>query len=222
MDFSAYQPAPGALAKLNEVDCIAVVGPTAAGKSSLMKVATGLNRTFHMVLTSTSREARPDEQEGVDYHFRTRKEMLERIAKCEYAQVAPSLLGEIYATAPEDYPKEGVGMLAVLTEALADFRALPFKRFRAIYVLPPSREVWEARLKSHGFSPENLAKRLKEAKRSLEYALQDTSLKFVINDDLGQASLDFIALIEEQPMSPRLQADQTRAASIIHELLAKL
>jgi guanylate kinase len=145
-----------------------------------------------------------------------------RIAQTGYVQVAPSLLGDLYATAPEDYPEEGVGVLAVLAEALHDFKALPFKSFRAVYVAPPSREVWELRLMKHGFSPDNLAKRLQEAKRSLEYALTDDTLQFIVNGDLDQAALDFIALIENHPLAPRLQADQANARNIIRDLLAKL
>lgn len=222
MDFSDYQPSHSALAKLKGVDFVAVVGPTAVGKTTLMKAATAADPDLKMVLNNTSRAQRATEQDGVDYHFRTREEMLERIARHEYVQVAPSLLGEIYATAPEDYPEEGVGMLAVLADALEMFRRLPFKSFKALFVVPPSAEVWQQRLIAHGFTPDHLHKRLAEAKRSLQYALDHPEMLFVVNDQVEQAALDFIALARGDTLSPRQHADQTRARTIIQEILAKL
>lgn len=222
MDFSVYQPAPSVLEKLKNVDFVAIVGPTAVGKTTLMKVAAGIEPAITMVLNNTSRTPRPEEVDGVDYHFRTKEEMLERIAKGGYVQVAPSLLGEMYATAPEDYPSEGIGILAVLADAIPMFRALPFKSFRVIYILPPDWREWQARMKAHGFEPDQLVKRLAEAKRSLTYAATNPEVRFVINDDINIAIRDFVALVEGAPLGRRLEAEQARARPTIQGLLGKL
>lgn len=222
MDFSDYQPAPSVLEKLKNIDFVAVVGPTAVGKTTLMRVAAGISPMFTIVLNTTSRLQRLDEKEGIDGHFRTKQEMLERIGRREFVQVAPSVLGEVYATAPEDYPSQGVAMMAVLADAVPIFQALPFRSFRIIYILPPDWKEWETRLKTHGFEPDQLIKRLAEAKRSLEFAAKDRGIQFVVNDNIDAAVSDFVARVQGTPPSRRQAENQKRASAIIQGLLATL
>ncbi len=222
MDFADYRPAPHILEQLRNVGFVAVVGPTAVGKTTVMRAAATVEPILTMVLTTTSRAPRQGEQDGVDYHFRTEAEMSERIAKHEYVQVAPSLLGEIYATAPEDYPTDGIAMMAVLADTLGAFHALPFKSFRSIFVVPPDWQEWQARIRAHDFRPDQLARRLAEARRSLAHALTGRGMLFVVNDDINTAALDFAALAIGEPVSPRLLKDQQRAKTIINDILQKL
>ncbi|HKU18999.1 MAG TPA: hypothetical protein VJP80_07075 [Candidatus Saccharimonadales bacterium] len=222
MDFSAYQPAAHVLDRLRRVDFVAVVGPTAVGKTTVIKAAMARDPAIHLVLNNTTRAPRPGEQEGVDYQFRSREEMLARIKRGEYAQVAPSVLGEIYATAPEGYATSGVAVMAVLAQAMGHFRALPFKRCSAIFMLPPDWETWQRRLVAHGFTPEHLKRRLAEAARSLAFAAEDQEVKILINQNLDLAAEDFITLAHGRPLSARLQADQSRARRIVADLLDHL
>ena len=222
MDFSDYRPAPHVLDHVKTVDFVAVVGPSAVGKTTLMTRAQTQDPSVKMILTQSSRKLRPGERDGVDIHIRSKEEMLARIAKHEYVQVPPSLLGDIYATGPEDYPSEGIGTLAVLADAIPTFRALPFRSFRIVFVVPPSWERWQEQLKSHSFDTDRLAKRLVEAKHSFNFALNNQDVQFVVSDDLSTATADFIVLAKGEPLSPRLQADQQRAKEIIASLLHKL
>lgn len=222
MDFSGYQPQPEVLERLENVDFVAVVGPTAAGKTTLMMIAALQHPTMHLVSTQTSRIARQNELEGVGIRFRPRQEMLERITNRQFVQVAPSLLGDIYATGPEDYPAEGVGLMAVLAEALDSFRALPFKSFKTVFIVPAGWERWQLQIKSHGFDPHRLANRLKEAKTSFTFALQSPELTFVINDIPEQAGQDLAAIASGEPAGVRLQADQEKARTIIRDLSPRL
>lgn len=223
MDFSDYKPAPHVLDRLKQVDFVAVVGPSAVGKTTLMtQAAAQFPRRLTMILTQTSRAPRPGEKDGVDIHFRSKQAMLERIAERGFVQVAPSLFEDIYATAPEDYPSEGVGVLAVLADALPAFRALPFRSFKVVFIVPPNWERWQQQLGSHGFNQHRFKKRLEEAKRSYTYALQDQNITLVINDDLPTAVADFAVAASAEPLEPRLEADQAHAREIIGSLLARL
>lgn len=222
MDFSDYTSAAHVLDRLKQVDFVAVVGPSAVGKTTLMTQAAAQFPHITMILTQTSRAPRPGEKDGVDAHFRSKQEMLARIAERGFVQVAPSLFEDIYATAPEDYPSEGVGVLAVLADAVPAFRALPFRSFKVVFIVPPNWERWQQQLGSHGFNQHRFKKRLQEGKQSYQYALQAQDITFVINDDLPTAVADFAAAVSGKPLSPRLQADQTRAKQIIRELLTRL
>jgi len=217
-----YRPADDVLDRLNQVDFVAVVGPTASGKTTLIKAAMQREPNLHLVLSSVSRKPRPGEQDGVDYFFKTKAEMEARIDKREYVQVAPSVLGNLYASAPEDYAIDGVAVMTPIAQIMPELRALPFRTFRTIFIVPPSWEVWQQRLSRHNFSPKQLKKRLAEAKASLKFALQDAQTRFVINDSLEQASQDFVILAYGRPLSDQLEADQQRALAIVRNLLDEL
>lgn len=187
-----YKPSEAVLNHLPQVIFVAVIGPTAVGKTTLMNAAAARCPALHPVVSSTSRSARNGEEDGVDMHFCSADDMARRITAGEYVQVVPSSkIGALYATAPEDYSTDGVAMMPVMADAMPAFKALPFKAVRSIYVLPPSWEVWQQRITEHGFTPDELEHRLVEAGRSLRYALEDPDIIFVVNDDLAQATLDF-------------------------------
>jgi guanylate kinase len=190
-----YQPSPEALERLGLVDFVAVVGPCCCGKSTLIARGQAWDSRLRLVLNNTSRAPRPEEVPGVDFRFETRDRMLERIASREYAQVAPNAFGDLYATLADDYPVVGVGLLPVLAEAVAVFRALPFKSFRVVYVLPPDVATWRQRLAVRGWGAGTLGERLGEAGRSLAFALAGTGCCFVVNDVLERATDDFVALV---------------------------
>lgn len=214
-----YRPSPQALRRLRHVDFVAVVGPSAAGKTTLIREATRLEPSLRLVLNNTSRPRRPDEVDGVDYRFQTRAEMLRRIDCGDYAQVAPATFGDVYATAADDYPTEGVALLPVLADAIADFQGLPFRSLRTVFIVPPDAATWRSRLAVRGFDAQQLAGRLAEARRSLEYARDEVGLHFVVNDDLTTATANFIALVTGRADPATARRGKARALAVVQELL---
>src|SRR5688572_13847829 len=103
MDTPAYTPAPHVSDHLRSVTFVALVGPTAAGKTTLIKQAVAAHPELRMLVSCVSRPPRPDEQDGVDFHFRDKPSMQARTDKGEYVTSVPGASGDIYATAPEDY-----------------------------------------------------------------------------------------------------------------------
>jgi len=216
---AAYTPAPHTLDHLRQVDFVAVVGPTASGKSTLITTAMQRDPSLHQVLNNTSRAPRPGERAGVDFRFETRSAMEAHIARGEYAQVAPTVFGDLYATLASDYSAEGIALLPVLADAIPAFRALPFKSMRSIFVLPPNWDSWQERVALHGFSDEQLAKRMAEARCSLQFALADREMSYVISRNIPDATSDFLALARGEPMNAYLQQDQQDAPTIVRTLL---
>ncbi len=219
---TAYTPDPTILQQLQAVSLAAIVGPTAVGKSTVISAAMRLNPDIHLVLNNTSRSPRPGEQDGVDYVFHTRQEMLELMERREFVQVAPSLLDELYATKLDSYATDGVAVMAILAQAMPTFRALPFKVVRSISIVPPDYETWQARIAQHGFTPEHLKKRLAEAADSLDFVLHDEATRIVINENIDDAAEDFVTLALGREMSPRLRADQPRGRQIVRLLFDRL
>jgi len=217
-----YQPATHVLHHLKQVSLVAVVGPTAVGKTSLINAALARESSLHLLLSHLSRESRPGERDGVDAHFDDRKAMEQTMTAGGYVQVAPSVFGDLYATGPQDYQTSGAMICPIISQAMPVFRALPFKVVRSIFIVPPDYKTWQHRIQEHGFTPEQLKRRFTEAIHSLIYGLEDEETHIVINDSLDIATEDLITLALGRPMPPRLQADQSRARMIIQDLLDKL
>lgn len=213
-----YTPNEQVLARLNGVHFVAVVGPTAAGKSTLIREALARNNSLHVVRNNTSRPPRPGEEGGIEYRFHTREEMLERIKRREYVQIAPVVLEHLYATAPEDYSAQGISLLPVLSAAVPVFRSLPFASFRIVYVLPSDFTLWQERIAEHNFSAEQLRKRLKEAADSLNFASTEPDISFVMNGTLADSVNEFVRVVKGD--QPKLVASQGRnqAARLLRQL----
>jgi guanylate kinase len=158
----------------------------------------------------------------VDYRFETRAAMERLITRGVYAQVAPSLFGDLYATLAEDYSAEGIALLPVLAEAVPAFRALPFKSMRSIFVLPPDWDTWQYRIRLHNFPPDKLAKRMAEARRSLEFVLADQQTLYVVSRGVQKATDDFLVLAMGQPLPADVQQDQRDAPGIVRTLLGAI
>jgi guanylate kinase len=186
-----YLPNDDVAKYLQNVNFVAVVGPTAVGKTTIIGAAARKYATIKPVLSATSRTPREGERDDVDFHFCTEAKMRENIKNRRYVQVAPPTLGALYATAPEDYATEGVAVMPVMAEAIADFRQLPFRTCRVVFIVPKDVEQWKQRLQSRSFTPQQLERRRIEAHRSLQFALTDPAVRFVQNDRLEEAVEDF-------------------------------
>ncbi len=181
MDGNNYRPNPAVLERLKNITFVGVVGPTASGKSTLMKGAMGREPSLHMVRNHTSRAPREGEQDRNEIFFHPRQEMEWRIARGEYVQVAPSIFGDLYATGPDDYSTEGISLLPILADAVPVFRRLPFKESRYVFVLPPNWEIWIQRINNHRFTLDMLERRLQEAEHSLAFAVSDPDIKILVD-----------------------------------------
>jgi guanylate kinase len=219
MQGEGYQPSGDVLNRLKQVDFVAVVGPTAAGKTTLIHSAKARDSRIHEVMNNTSRSPRRGEQDGIDFTFKSRSEMMAAMQAHEYVQVLLHPSGDIYATAGSAYSTEGISVLPVLSGVMPTFHALPFKRMRIIYILPPNWDTWMARMASHGFTPEQHARRLVEARESLTFAINDPQVYFIVNEDLEEAITAFMSFLIDNSSDAEGQGNARILAS---ELLMQL
>jgi guanylate kinase len=218
-----YHPTKTVLDSLRDVQFVGVVGPTGAGKTTIINKAATRDPQLHLIVSDTTRPPRPGERDGVDYHFRAADAMRRDIAERLYVNVAPSLNGtDMYATHPDNFPHNGVGVMALFAQVVAEFRSLPFASCTVVYIVPPDAQTWLTRAGAHHFTPAQKTKRFEEAIRSLQFACEDIKTLFVINDDLATATDDFIALAHHHPLTMRQQQDQVRGRQIAHELRSVL
>lgn len=218
-----YHPTKTVLDRLRGVHFVGVVGPTGAGKTTIINTAAPRDASIHMIVSDVTRPPRPGEQDGIDYRFQTHETMERIIAGHGYVNVAPSLNGnDIYATHPDCFPQDGVGVMAIFAEVVPEFRGLPFASCRIIYIVPPDAATWLERAGAHQFTAEQKVKRFGEAARSLRFAVSDPQVVFVVNDDLETATTDFLTIAHSAPMALRLQDDQQRGREIAAAMLRSL
>ena len=173
-----------------------VSGPSGSGKSTLVQNLHGLpDLTFSV--SSTTRPQRLTESPGKCYDFITEAEFKRRVDAggfLEYAQV----FGRHWYGTPQQQVDEAreAGLDLVLEIDVQGARQVKQKLPEAIavFIVPPSRQDLERRLRSRGQdSDEAITRRLERARqeiaRSAEYDF------VIVNDDLQRASDELRAIV---------------------------
>lgn len=172
-------------------------GPSGVGKDTVIDAWKQRDPSVVRVVACTTRDPRPGEDNGVAYHFLTPEEFQTRVAQnrfLEYKEVH----GNWYAT-PLDQVEDllAQGKVALLKIDVQGALEVMEKRPDAVtvFLLPPDMQELERRLTDRSTeSPENLAKRLQNARD--EIALAPRYQHQVVNDDLDQAVKSLIRIKE--------------------------
>lgn len=212
-----YQPSPEVFDKIAHITLLMVVGPSGAGKTSIIK---RLNIPY--VASDNTRPPRPEEIEGEDYHFRDDYQQLaDDIRDRKFVQVAVDSGGDLKATRVDCYPSFGLAVCSVVADVLPIFRQLGFERTISVYIVPPSLQEWLRRMEAHKLGPDQLEKRMAEANRSLKFALSDQHMHFILNDSLDEAAAQIMSLIGGKRNSVREAFAKQTADKIYQELSAQ-
>jgi guanylate kinase len=207
-----YKANDQVLAQLSHLTLIAVVGPTGAGKSTVVR-SSGLP----FVIGDTTRAPREGEIQGRDYNFRTDfSNLLAEVERGDFVQVVVQRETEIYGTRASSYPASGVVVMSVLASVLQNFRDIGFSTVLPVYIVPPSHTEWMRRISAH--RDKDLEARLMEAKVSLHAALTDPSYVFILNDNLNSA----IAALQAAARGVVNQTESARARTAASELYEHL
>ena len=171
------------------------------------------------VPSDTTRPMRPDEIEGLDYFFRTDYEQLaSEIKNRQFVQVIVGPAGDFYGTRASVYPQVGRAVYAVVADVIPTFRQLGFSETTSAFVTPPTFLEWMNRIDKHNVETDQLAKRLEEAKRSFNFALNDPQTHFILNDDLDKAVYQTKMLLSGTPNTSREEIARQAAEAIYKEL----
>ena len=164
-----------------------VSGPSGTGKTTLVKRLVGVVPNLMMSRSYTSRPARPDESDGMDYNFIRRDQVQAMVARSEFLECA-EVFGNFYGTSAADTEHHlGEGRDLVLVIDVHGARQVRGRGVGAIelFVLPPSFAVLERRLRGrsgdHHTEPQ-IRRRLEVAR---EEVLACSEYDYVVvNDEL--------------------------------------
>ena len=175
---------------------IVITGPSGVGKGTIVRSLLQRHPELCLSISTTTRNPRPGEVEGIDYYFTSQDAFEEAIARSEFLEWT-QYAGNYYGT-PKTKVKELLeqGKLVLLEIELLGARAIAetFPDARRIFILPPSLAQLEARLRKRGKDTETAIKeRLARAKE--EIAAKDEFEIQIVNDNLGRAITDIEQVI---------------------------
>ncbi len=175
---------------------IVLTGPSGVGKGTLVRSLLARHNDLYLSTSATTRSPRRGEVDGKDYHFVTRpqfEEMINQGELLEWAEYADNYYGTPRLDLEE---KINLGLKVLLEIEVVGARSIKetFADALRIFILPPSIEELENRLKGRGKdSPEAITRRLEKAKEEL--AASGEFNHTIVNDDFKQALQQLETLI---------------------------
>ena len=187
---------------------LVICAPSGAGKTTLVKRLLAHYPHFAFSVSCTTRKPRQGETQGIDYDFLSSEDFLARREAGYFAEWA-QVHGNYYGTPLESTRK----LLSKGQDVLFDIDVQGAVQLRDtiagayfIYIMPPSRNELERRLRSRGTeSEESLVRRLQGARRELLEAQWFDS--WIINDSLEQAWEELRAAYIAATLSPACRKD---------------
>ena len=173
-----------------------VVAPSGAGKSTLVNALLARDANIQLSVSYTTRAPRPGEQSGREYHFIRVEEFERRRAAGEFIESA-EVHGNYYATSRiwiEERVRAGIDVLLEIDWQGARQVNAQFAHAVGIFILPPSIEALEARLRKRGQdSPTVIARRLASARSEIQHAPEFDFI--VINEDFDLALSLLVSIV---------------------------
>lgn len=172
-----------------------VAAPSGAGKTSLVRALIKRMPQLRFSISYTTRLRRETEQHGRDYFFVERPEFDRMVADgefLEHAQVFDNCYGTARAQV-ESILAQGENVLLEIDWQGAQQVRAAMPECRSIFILPPSREALEQRLRGRATdSEEVIARRLRDSIADMSHWNEFDYV--VINDDFERATRDLEAI----------------------------
>jgi guanylate kinase len=180
-----------------------ISAPSGSGKSTLTHRLIADVPRLRFSISYTTRAPRGQEVNGVDYFFITREEFESRAAEGEFLEHA-EVFGNYYGTHVSELERAGTeGVDLILDIDVQGARQLKGKLLEAvsIFILPPSREVLEQRLRARSQDSEPvIRRRLHEAAEEIRnYSQYD----YVLVNREVEASVETLEFIVKATRSRR-------------------
>lgn len=178
---------------------IIISGPSGVGKGTIRRKVMD-DRTLDLTysVSMTTRLPRKREQDGVDYFFVTPEVFQKNIDAGNFLEWA-EFVGNRYGT-PRDYVEnlrnEGKNVILEIEVEGAKqvLKQYPGDELVSIFLIPPSFEALEARIRHRRSEPEDIIQqRLAKARR--EMGLKYQYRYIVLNDDIERASKEIVDII---------------------------
>lgn len=172
--------------------------PSGSGKTTIVRELLKRFDCFEFSISATSRQPRGQEQNGIDYYFMSNDEFRSRVERDEFVEWEEVYAGTCYGTLKSEmeriWSNGHVIIFDVDVMGGIKLKQLFGDNACSIFIMPPSVEELERRLRGRGTDAEEvIAKRIAKAEFELSKA---TEFDFkVVNDDLQTAVDETAAII---------------------------
>lgn len=188
-----------------------IAAPSGAGKTTLVRALTRNNPELRFSISYTTRRKRRNEAHGIDYLFVDREKfetLRDEGEMLESAEVFDNLYGTSRAQV-QQHLADGYDVVLEIDWQGAQQVRESMPDCVTIFILPPSLEELERRLRNRGTDdPEVIDRRLRDARSDMSH--WDEFDHVIINDDLGRAVADLEAALVGESDSTSTKNPQLR------------
>lgn len=174
--------------------------PSGAGKTTIVNYLLSRDLNLEFSVSACSRQRRKGEEDGIDYYFITVEEFKKKIKNNEFVEWEEVYKDNFYGTLRSEIERIWAkGRHVIFDVDVIGGLALKKKfgkKALAVFVMPPSIESLEARLRQRETeTPESIARRMGKAEQELKTA--DQFDKILLNTDLQAAFIEAEKIVKE-------------------------
>lgn len=176
-----------------------ISAPSGTGKTTIVN---GLKKIFENIAVSvsyTTRQPRPGEKNGIDYHFISKNDFEKKIKEnffAEWAKVYDNYYGTSKRFIEKNISDKKIVLLTIDTQGALQIKE-KYPSAILIGILPPSLQEQRKRLEKRGETEENIERRLKEASMERKILLEKYDYRF-INLDVQKTMEKIIKVIKKE------------------------
>lgn len=198
-----------------------ISAPSGGGKTSLVNALLESVSNLEVSISYTTRAPRPGEKKGVDYHFVDEAQFKQLKKEHAFLEDA-TVFGHYYATSVTWVTKKIEAGIDIILEI--DWQGARQIREKmpesiGIFIIPPSWETLEKRLRLRAQDEETvIKKRMADAKAELEHF--DEYDYLILNDNFSNALADLNAILRVRRLRSGIQ--KRELAPLLEDLLKQL
>lgn len=182
--------------KNNKGTLVLFSGPSGVGKDTVLEIVLNKDTTLQKSVSCTTRGIRENEIDGKDYYFISVSDfekLIDNNEVLEYAKYGSNLYGTPKAPVDKWLEEGKIVILKIEVQGAGNIKKI-YPDAVGIFVLPPSMDELENRLRSRGTENEDdIIRRLEIARNEIEQSNNYDYL--VINDDLEKASENILEIL---------------------------
>ena len=176
---------------------VVISGASGVGKGTVLGIMMKKRQDLSFSVSATTRPPRPNEEEGVHYYFVTKEKFEDMIAHGEFLEYdahAANYYGTPRAQAEEKMARGSVLLDIEPNGAKQVKQAAP--EALLVFIMPPSLEELERRLRGRGDTPEDQI-RMRMERAIWEMEQRSWYDHVVVNDDAERCAEEILKIIAE-------------------------